>query len=520
MADIYVKSGGGTIGTGSYRGNWTANGTYALGDRVCGVAVSDYWVFECTTAGTANTAEPAWVKTAGSTTTDNTAIWTARVPSTWANATFTITKATANDAPGDIIYVSNNHAESGSGPGVLAHFAGTANTPNKVLCVRDTAEPPVQLANTATLTSISSWGQTVTGCAYIYGLTFIPGNAAGAAGLVLGSYNIASSITAQVYESCIFRYLSTTTSSYMSIGTNTTSSAHGKLVEFINCDIKLGVTGYTSAIKIHIPFIWNGGSFEAGSATPTAGLFGIADSASHPTNTVIKNVNFSNLANSLIFCTSGYYRGDLKLINCKLPANWSGGLIGSGSTTLGSGTRVSMYNCDNLTTNYRLWIETYAGSIKSETTLVKSGGATDGTTTLSWKLASTANANEFVAPLITDDMAIWIENIGVSKTITVDILHDSVTALTDAEIWLEIDYLGSSASPLGTPLSDKRSTVLTTPTNQSSSTATWTTTGLSNPNKQKLELTFTPQMKGFVYARVCLAKASYTVYIDPEPIIS
>jgi hypothetical protein len=179
-----------------------------------------------------------------------------------------------------------------------------------------------------------------------------------------------------------------------------------------------------------------------------------------------------------------------------------------------------MYNCDSGTTNYRLWIETYAGSIKSETTLVKTGGASDGTTALSWKLTTTANANETIAPLITDDMAIWIDSTGSTKTISVDILHNSATALTDAEVWLEIDYLGSSAQPLGTPASDKRATVLTTAANQTTSSATWTTTGMTNPIKQKLEVTFTPNMKGFVYARVCLAKASYTIYVDPEPVIS
>jgi hypothetical protein len=175
-----------------------------------------------------------------------------------------------------------------------------------------------------------------------------------------------------------------------------------------------------------------------------------------------------------------------------------------------------MYNCDSGNANYNLWIETFAGSIKSETALVKIGGASDGTTAISWKLVSSANAKEVVSPLTTDNMAKQIDIVGQSKTISVDILHDSVTPLTDAEIWLEIDYLGSTSSPIGIPASDKRATVLTTPTNQAASTATWNTTGMINPNTQKLEITFTPQMRGFVYARVCLAKPSYTVYVDPK----
>jgi hypothetical protein len=135
-------------------------------------------------------------------------------------------------------------------------------------------------------------------------------------------------------------------------------------------------------------------------------------------------------------------------------------------------------------------------------------------------MTTSANANEFVAPLVSDDIAIWIDSVGTSRTISIDIIHDSLTALTDAEVWMEIDFLGSASFPLSTPLSDKRATVLTTPANQTISTVDWTTTGLTNPNKQKLEVTFTPNMKGFVYARVCLAKASYTIYVDPKPVSS
>jgi hypothetical protein len=57
---------------------------------------------------------------------------------------------------------------------------------------------------------------------------------------------------------------------------------------------------------------------------------------------------------------------------------------------------------------------------------------------------------------------------------------------------------------------------LTTPAAQTASTATWTTTGLTTPNTQKLEVTFTPQKKGLVQARVVLAKASKTIYVDSK----
>ena len=43
---------------------------------------------------------------------------------------------------------------------------------------------------------------------------------------------------------------------------------------------------------------------------------------------------------------------------------------------------------------------------------------------------------------------------------------------------------------------------------------------MSNPNKQKLSVTFTPQQIGTIKCRVCLAKTSKTVYVDPIATLS
>ena len=101
-----------------------------------------------------------------------------------------------------------------------------------------------------------------------------------------------------------------------------------------------------------------------------------------------------------------------------------------------------------------------------------------------------------------------------------EVLYDSATNLKDDEIWVEVRYLSASASTLGATASDSKATPLTTAADQTTSGSTWTTTGLSTPNKQKLGATFTPQQKGYVYARVHLAKASTTVYVDPKITLS
>lgn len=429
--------------------------------------------------------------------------------STWALAKATLTGAAAIDAAGDTIYVSDNHAESSASAQTIA-LAGTAASPVRVICVDDAGDPvtPTTVATTATVTTTGGNAITITGSCYIEGITFQIGS-----GNNIANFVCATDGSVYILNNCAISLVNTNVSSRVVVGSSNVASTEC-YAALKNCVLKFGSTSQGLNVN-KCRFEMTGGSIASGGSTPASLIVSVVDTV----YATIKDFDFSNFGATFNFLASSLsVNGRVDIINCKLPTSWSGGVV-AGAPTMPS-FRASMYNCDSGAANYRLWIETYAGSIKSETTLVKTGGASDGTTALSWKLTTTANANETVAPLITDDMAVWIDSTGISKTVAVDILHDSTTALTDAEVWLEIDYLGSSAQPLGTPASDKRATVLTTAADQTTSSATWTTTGMTNPNKQKLEVTFTPQMKGFVYARVCLAKASYTIYVDPEPVIS
>ena len=56
---------------------WAQSTSYSVGDVVHPTSLNGF-VYECTTAGTSDTAEPTWPTTAGNTVTDNTAVWTCR----------------------------------------------------------------------------------------------------------------------------------------------------------------------------------------------------------------------------------------------------------------------------------------------------------------------------------------------------------------------------------------------------------------------------------------------------------
>jgi hypothetical protein len=156
------------------------------------------------------------------------------------------------------------------------------------------------------------------------------------------------------------------------------------------------------------------------------------------------------------------------------------------------------------------------GDTYSETTIVRSGGASDGINPLSWRMVANATAKVFpVLPMVSGEFAIWNDTTGSARTVTVEFLHDSATGLKDNELWLELDYYGASGNPKGT-LATSAPNVLASGSTLASSSATWTTTGMANPNAQKVAVTFTPQLKGFFIATIKLAKASYTVYVDPK----
>jgi hypothetical protein len=226
-------------------------------------------------------------------------------------------------------------------------------------------------------------------------------------------------------------------------------------------------------------------------------------------------MDLSNLSSTfnVVSFTGG---GLVVLRHCKLPGSWTGSLV---SGTISADDRVEMYNCDSGDTNYTLWIEDLLGTIKHDTGVYNDAGATDGTTRISWKMVSSANAEYPLNILRSPEIVQWNDTTGSSKTVTVEIVHNSQGSgangvLNNDEIWLEVQYLGTSGVPLGSFITDCKADVLATAAAQDTSSASWTGDS-AGWDTQKLSVTFTPQEKGFIHAVVCLAKASATVYVDP-----
>lgn len=428
---------------------------------------------------------------------------------TWALAKATLVGVAAIDTAGDRLFLSQVHSESTSAS-IAPAFAGTLASPTLVICGDDAAEPPTAVAATAVVaTGSGAYSITLSGVVWFYGVIFKAG--------VGSSSNINLSLATgdQNYtrlENCELWLASTGTSSRIRVGDS--GSGIESRVELIDCDMHFASTAQGIEHR-GAKFCWSGGALVSGSSAITT----LCTLAHTIADILLENLDLSGLPSTCnLFAAAATGSGRAVIRNCKLPASWTGVLV---ATITGVNVRFEMYNCDNADTNYVLWVEDYAGSTKSETTIIRTGGASDGTTGLSWKMVTSASAEYPPIRLESPEIVQWNETAGSSVTATVEIVHDSQGAgsgskFQDDEVWVEVMYLGTSGYPLGTWVTDCKADVLATAANQADSSETWTTTGLTTPVKQALSVTFTPQEKGFIHARVVLAKASKTCYVCPK----
>ena len=426
---------------------------------------------------------------------------------TWAKAATTLATALAIATSADTVWVKNTHNETQSTTNALT-FPTSAGL--KVLCTSDTSQPPTSVTTGGLLRTSATGVISLDGFAYIYGLEFRPGEGNNTSSPQL---NIGSTIVAQglVLDTCKGT-MASTGSALMQLCGGASGSAREYYVELINFTAKFGAVGQSIAFRNGRQRIKNMSIDAAGSA-PTS-LFKFTVGCNSDTLVEASDLSgkaWTNLAN--VGVNAG---GRLTVRNCKLPSSIT---VVTGTNPDTAGPIVRMHNCDSGNTNYRFSEQYYEGSIVNENTIVKTGGSSDGVTPESFKMVSSANT-QIWTPLRSPEFVQKVTTTGSALTCTVDIMHDNVTGLKDNEVWLELEYLSDSGTPLGTYTTDRASSVIASGSTQPSSSASWTTTGITNPNAQKLQITFTPQQKGYVICRVALAKASYTVYVDFEPTIA
>lgn len=573
-ANWYVSSAGYTAVA-----QWAATHTYTVGSYVrqlTAPAVDNERVFKataCTTCISGGT-EPTWVITAGANTTDGGVTWTevTGLESEQSAGNWKAPAARVNAFPsgritnGDQIFVSQDHAETQAS---LMNFGLTGQ--ESFFCVnRLTGSIPPVSADLTTGASVAvtgnnnlSIGTSVSAVYYIRGISFSAGAATDNA-----SINVASGLSAIVTcDTCALTIGGSSTLAKIALGsTNTGASA---TVTLKDTTMQFAATGQALSYNDGI-FEWYNTSSYAGASNVTG--------ATVPTNFIIGGVNgtlyghgldLTGITGNIFNVSSG--AGRTYLYDCKLA---SGVTLPSGALSQGQ-TYFSADNCDDTANNrnYRFLRATPQGGTTQNVQIVRTNGATDGTTPIAWQATSGGGAS-VNSPLQLPTIVKRYNTTGSPLTFTLPYILNAASGLTNAQIWTGLEVLTASTSPISSVttnrvanlLNNTAASTVTTDTScwdsavpQRQNSTAYTTgqvIGVSSNTcriffalgsgtsagslpagyatavdggtvvdgsvnfragfRQQLQVTVTPQKAGYVLAVPYLAVTNTTIYLDPK----
>lgn len=372
---------------------------------------------------------------------------------TWALAKATVAGALAIAAAGDTIYVSQVHAET-QASAMTWTSPGTPANPVKILCANDGAAPPTALATTGTITTTGAFSINTVGSVYVYGLTFNIGTGSTSASFLALSTQAAEQ--RQVYESCNFRLVNTGTSTArLQFRSNTSPSVPASFL-LIDCTMKFAATGQGLSPS-RCQFEWRGGSVDAAGSAPTSLCIDSAADIGLTQRVRFLGLDLSHLGSGKTLVDgSGGSAFTFSFEDCKLGASVAVAI------NLLAGQEVQLHNCDSADTNYRYAKHTAGGSIVSETTVVRTGGASNGTTGYSYRSTATGSVH-FLFPLELPAFPKWNETTGSAITVAVSVLCSAWAGLhNDDKVWLRVQYLGTAGFPKASFADDAKADVLAT----------------------------------------------------------
>jgi len=417
----------------------------------------------------------------------------------WANAFTTLTAAFSGHAPGDTYYVAHDHSEA-TAINVTLTSIGTVSNPTKVVCVdRAGSVPPVSAdrRSTAQIATTSNSQLSFAGYAHYDGIIFVAGNSTGAANIITNGTNGAW----QRYDNCSFR-LGSTGAGSIQVGAG--GLILGSYTEFNNTTVSFSAISQT--ITVAGALRWrNTASALIGAQVPTV-LFTPISGRGGYVECIGVDLSAAGSGKTLAGALQAAQASTFGFIDCKLNAS-----VTKSAVPLSHGSpEVDFIRCGSSGINYPVFRHRMSGTLNEELTVIRTGGASDGTTGIAWKIDTTANCN-YSMPFECPPIAIWNAVDGSAVTATVEGIWGGGAVPNDDDVWLDVEYLGDNSSPQGSFVNDGKADLLTTAAGQTSSSAAWG----GSTTKFKLAATFTPQQPGWIYGRVKCAKASSTFYIDP-----
>jgi hypothetical protein len=245
-------------------------------------------------------------------------------------------------------------------------------------------------------------------------------------------------------------------------------------VNLYNCNINLGKTTDNIFVR-NCRFTWSLGSL-GGTAVPTT-LFG--DSSSGGGTAVIDSVDLSALTSGNTLVGTIQDPRDFIFKNCKLAS----GITVTSTPTKTGYAEVYLIQSDNNNKNNRLEKYAYQGTQTTELTVVRTGGASDGSTSFSAKYVTTANS-KWAFPFSGMVFSIFNTTTAANVNVTVEGIWNSASLPNNDDIWFDVEYMGSTVTPLGTYVNGSKTNNIASGSAQTASTQSWDGQAVARVNNQ------------------------------------
>lgn len=459
---------------------WAASHSYSLGNYVRQLASPTFGnerVFKCTTAGTSGSSEPAWTLTNNGTTTDNTAHWTQvggqeteQAAGNWKAPLANINAAATliTGGTGVQIFVSNDHVESEA-----AAYTLSADNCNFVISVSRLGAtlPPTDTdyLRGASVKTTGNNALTITS-GFFQGIDFKCGDSTtGSPALTLANGNNHF----LELNDCSLELGVTAGTSSIIVGTSTTFPGS---VRLFNTPIKFNAVGQFISLTGAMVLEWYGtkSGAIAGAAVPTH-LFTYA-SNTPPSRVLLHGLDMSSFSGALF---NGAPWGAVDMWDCKLHASMT---LPTPFAVTSQGDQSSyfrMTNCDDSTNarNYRFAHYLCQCVVASDSLIARTGGASDGVTGYSHRYTPNNQNSNFLPKLVSylNWISRRVNSVGSSVTLTMEFISFASRALTNLDVWLEVEVLDSSGVPLASLITSRANLL-------ASGTAIATTTSIWNGN--------------------------------------
>jgi hypothetical protein len=423
--------------------------------------------------------------------------------SSWANAYTTLGAAVAARSAGDRFFVSHQHSST------TETAISKTGAMTQIICVNDGATPPTTLATTAVVGA--QQGLAINGDLFIRGIEFRAMLAGTSHGMT-----VAQTGGHMEMEFCTLDIAGGSSSS-LTIGPNGGSAVHAT-ANLRNVALEFSNTGQALYIgRGRITFM--DGSVCATGTVPTTVIQMSTGSPGAGTGGLVTfaGVDFNGIGSGKTVFGASDAPVTIVLDRCKF--NSAATLFGS--PTDNASAELYLRGAASSNINYNSGVRKYAGTVDIDIvryyTDVNTGGATDGVTQYSWKVAGNANAR-FTAPLYSEWFHKFNGTTGSTVTVTVEGLFDGSARPNDDEVWVEFLYWGDPASALATLDQTDRRGLITAAALQAAGAgaAAWTKdTAVTGWQSFKCVASLTPEKRGYISARVCVG-ANRTVYINPN----